>query len=164
MKKSKILIILLMSILITSPIRVQANLLSECHICNTSGKCDLCNGHPTVTCDQCNGTGILNCNECNNGYISCDICNGAKIITCICGGEPNCPNCSGTQKRTCPQCNGNGTLQCNLCKGIGTINCNRCSGTGKQNCQHCGGNGKCNSCNGTGYLGGNNNGVNVSVK
>lgn len=161
MKRKKILIILLMSIiLITISSSVQANLLSECNICKTSGKCTLCNGTKTDTCPQCNGTGKSKCNQCNNGYVSCHICNGSKIIACDCGGEPNCPNCSGTQKRTCPQCNGNGKLQCNSCKGVGTTNCNGCSGKGYENCQRCGGHGKCDSCKGTGYLSGNNNGVN----
>lgn len=42
----------------------------------------------------------------------------------------------------------------------GTVICNGCSGSGTKSCQRCGGNGKCNSCKGTGYLSGNNNGVN----
>lgn len=161
MKLKRIFIIsIVLIIFIILSNTVQANLLAECNICETSGKCTLCNGSKTNICDRCKGTKKMECDQCTDGHVECSICHGSKIVKCECSGESPCPNCGGTTDKTCPQCSGSGKNLCNACKGEEYVKCTGCSGTGNVKCVRCNGNGKCLSCKGTGYLSGNNDGVN----
>ena len=146
------------------PVPTFAKDMEECYHCNKTGEfhCPTCGNQGVVLCDGCGGAGTWVCpgeegkGPCDHGYYICPSCNGDGFARPIPADGATSP---------CGQCNGTGKLECWHCHGAGGGVCDRCGGSGWAECQN--GNCKiartigykCPECKGTGFLGGQNDGV-----